>query len=538
MKRINQFVGGLLTTLVLFQPLSVLALEKTETVYTNLDSYGVASKSIVNSHLYINEVGNVEDDTELRTLLNISGKEKYIQNERMLTWNATGKDIFYTGTVEKEQPVTIKTTYYLNDEEIKVEDMIGKKGTVKIVLNFTNNCYDETTGLYTPFVITMGTTIDSKTSSNILINNGKVINNGKTNMAVGIASPGLYNSLQIEEFKTLDQIIITYDTTKFTMNDMYIVATPKLLEDIDFSIFDKMSTLSSSIYTLQDSINQLENGAKQLSSGTASMQEGTNVLSQNLNNALVAVQKLENGSMSLDTGLNQVISALNTATETLQNKDVTGSLTNLQKLKEQNTNTITILTNTNLSLETTYKTYNLASFTEEQLKQTLASEGMDASIIMNLITCKKTYEGNQSLIELLSANNMAIDSTISSLTEISNQITSILTQLNTALVEIETGATNLSSGLTELKSGVNQLHEGAISLHTGAMTLNEGMNTLSNGITTINTQGIKKLSGVALLMDDYSYRTKQLVNLSKNYRGYGSNNSSNTTFIYRIRPAK
>lgn len=538
MKSMNKIVSSILVSIMLLQPFTVSALEKTETVYTNLDANGNAYKSIVNSHLYINEVGEVEDDTELKTLLNINGKEKYVQSERLLTWNASGKDIFYTGTIEKNQPISIKATYYLDGVETELSKMIGKSGKIEIVLDFTNNCYNESKNLYTPFVVTVGTTLSSNTNRNITINNGKVVNTGKDNMVVGIASPGLYESLQIDEFASLNQTIISFETTRFVLSDIYIVATPKILEDTDLSIFDKMANLTSSIVTLQDSMNQLEEGVIALEEGSDVLSNGTNELSLSLNTALEATKQLENGSIVLDTGVKQVITSLNEANALLQNKDISGSLANLQALKIQNTNAITTLQNTNATLAGTYTTYNLSAMTEEEIQVALASQGIDSATILNVITCKKTYEGNIGLIQLLSANNTAIDATIASLTELSTQITTLLTELNTALVRVEEGVGTLSSGLTELRSGMNQLYEGSIQLNNGANTLKEGVTTLSAGISTFNVEGIHKLTNIANTASQYSYKAKELVQLSKDYNGYGSNNATSTVFIYKMKSAK
>ena len=538
MKIINKIASSILVSTILLQPFSVSALEKTETVYTNLDVNGNAYKSIVNSHLYINEIGEVEDDTELKTLLNINGKEKYIQKERLLTWNASGKDIFYTGTIEKNQPISIKATYYLDGVETEISKMIGKSGKVEIVLDFTNNCYNESKNLYTPFVVTVGTTLSSNTNRNITINNGKVVNTGKDNMVVGIASPGLYESLQIAEFSSLNQTRISFDTTKFTLSDIYIVATPKILEDTDLSIFAKMDYLTSSLTTLQDNMNKLEEGVIALEEGSNALSNGTNELSLSLNTAIDAVKQLENGSITMDSALQQVITSLNDANTLLQNKNMNGSLANLQTLKAQNTNAILTLQDTNTSLNETYTTYNLSTMSQEEIKTTLASQGVDSITILNVVACKKTYEGNIGLIQLLNANNTAIDATVASLTELSTQITTLLTEVNTALIKIEEGASSLHSGLSELKIGMNQLYEGSIQLNNGAYALKEGVATLSAGISTFNVEGVHKLTNFANTAKQYNYKTKELVQLSKDYHGYGSNNAKNTVFIYKMKSAK
>lgn len=40
-----------------------------------------------------------------------------------LTWQADGNDIYYQGTTDKELPIDMKMTYYLDGKEISPEDL-------------------------------------------------------------------------------------------------------------------------------------------------------------------------------------------------------------------------------------------------------------------------------------------------------------------------------------------------------------------------------------------------------------------------------
>ena len=127
-----------------------------------------------------------------------------------------------------------------------MKDIIGKSGNVKIKINFENTLKNlvqingKNTELYTPFVTTIGTMIDAKNNTNLKINNGKIISTGTRNMVIGIASPGLYESLNLKEFQKLNEITIEFVTTNFNLNSIYIISTPKILEDTDLKIFEKM----------------------------------------------------------------------------------------------------------------------------------------------------------------------------------------------------------------------------------------------------------------------------------------------------------
>ena len=46
-------------------------------------------------------------------------------------------------------------------------------------------------------------------------------------MLVALTAPGLYESIGLEDLKSLNNVEINYTTTNFTLNNIYLVATPK-----------------------------------------------------------------------------------------------------------------------------------------------------------------------------------------------------------------------------------------------------------------------------------------------------------------------
>lgn len=543
MKNLNKAFTGLLASIILIQPLSVFAYSKKENVYVNLNTDGTVIKSVVNNQLSIKDVEDIEDQTLLNNIINLNGHEEYSLKDNSLIWKANGKDILYSGLIEKAMPISVKATYYLNDKEIDVKKLSDKKGKVKIVLDLTNNAIDTETGLYIPFLVTVGTTISSKNNSNVEITNGKVINNGNTNVALAIAAPGLYESLGIDELKSLNKVTISFDTTNFSMNNIYFVATPKLLEDSDLDIFNKMSGITSSISTLQENMNKIEEGSKSLSDGANTLSDGATSLSSALNEANEGMNKLQSGSISLDEGLKQIISALNNAQSLLANQNLSGSLENLKYLKSKNNEAISTLKQSLNSINT------VLDLTEEQILNvnsilsatTKTNEQKVYALVVGGYYNQQTATNvlsNYSLITLLSANNTAIDATINSLTSLSEQITKLVTELNTALISAEKGSSELSNGISTLKIGINEIYEGSTALKDGAISLSSGASELSNGIVEFNKQGINKLSSYADKINNYSYKVEKLIELSKNYKGFASNNANETTFIYKMKSVK
>ena len=258
----------LLFTLLLI-PISVFALDKEETIFSNLDYTGKVKNVKVTNHLKINETKTLEDNSSLKEILNISGDEKFKNDNGLLKWETKGEDIVYKGTTTKALPITTKITYYLNGDKIELNKLLGKKGHIEIKLDFTNetnnsvNVNGKEENIHTPFVTTVGA-IFNTSDKNIEVTNGKVVSNGTSKVLLAIATPGLYESTGINTFKNMDSITISYDTKKFKLNNIYIVSTPKILEETDLDIFDKLDSLSNNMNKLKNGMDQILSGSNEL----------------------------------------------------------------------------------------------------------------------------------------------------------------------------------------------------------------------------------------------------------------------------------
>ena len=75
-------------------------------------------------------------------------------------------------------------------------------------------------------------------------------------------------------------------------------------------------------------------------------------------------------------------------------------------------------------------------------------------------------------------------------------------------------------------------------LNSGINKLNDGTKKLSSGISEFNNKGISTLYNYSLKINNYSSKIEALINLSKQYSGYTSNNSDSTLFISKVKSAK
>ena len=279
---------------------------KEETVYVNADATGNSDEVTVSDWLKNSGSvsGNLTDESILKEIKNVKGDETFTENGDQLTWNTAGEDIYYQGTTDKELPVSVKLTYFLDGKEVKPDELKGKSGHLKIQVQYTNNEKKTVTvdgkeeEVYTPFIMMTGMILPNETFSNVTIDNGKVISDGSRNIVVGFGMPGLKDSLDLDEETTKEaedkgvtipeNFEMEADVTDFTMSSTFTVALTDLLDDMDMdNIID--------VDSLKDSLNELEDAALELVSGSGTLADGASTLADGVSSYTAGADELNTG---------------------------------------------------------------------------------------------------------------------------------------------------------------------------------------------------------------------------------------------------
>lgn len=529
MKNLKTVASVLTISALSLMPFSVNA-SKTESIYTNMDYTGTVKKTTVSNHLENEKDGEIKDNSILTNILNVNGSEDFTLDNNIVTWYAKGKDIFYTGTTKKEQPLNIVTKYYLNGKVTKATDMIGKSGNVKIEISLLNNSLLRTNNTFTPYVVALGAMIDSDTNTDIEVTNGKVTDTGTRNVLLAISAPGLYEYTDINEFKSLNKVTITYNTTDFEINDIYMVASPKILSELDLGIFDKLDSVTSSISTLGEKMDELESGTKDLANGTSTLFTNSSIFNEKLATASASLEKIANGTVKLVDGVDEMLTTLTDAKTMMEDKDIDGSLANLKVLQVKNEATITKLTNP--KVEAAYKVKKMSlTETETEMIARIKKNNPNLTVAeeQELKNVKSTYE----LKLLLVANNDAVKEMITNLEDLNTLLDTLTTKLE-EVKEMQEKVTLLNTSLNELSVGLNKLAQVSTQINKGVSSLNTGATKISLGTKALNEQGIKTIINYSNRIVTYSNKFESIVNLSKSYKGFASNNADNTLFVYKL----
>ena len=405
-------------------------LQKDEVVYVMADAQGNTQKIIVSDCLKnANGDSTIKDASSLSDIVNVKGDESYtVDADGNLVWNADGSDIYYQGTTDKELPVDVSISYELEGEEISPEDLVGKTGNVTIRFTYTNN--EKTTvevngkekEVYVPFAMISGALLPAEHFSDIEVTNGRVISEGDNNVVVGIAFPGLKDSINIDSLKDkaiddeakekLDEVEIPETVeihayaTDFEMNQTMTMAMSDLLSDLnlDDTLDIDTSKITDSMNELKDATQQLKDGSTELNDGMATLQEGA--------------QTLADKSRDLDSGAGELVNGIGTLNE--------GAASLNSGADELNSGA-------------------------GSLKDGAASLNEGAATLNN---------GAGSLKDGIS-------------------------QVNSGAESLNSGAASLDSGIKTLQAGTGQLASGASTLNVGAKQLQAGIQSASDAVDAI-----------------------------------------------------
>jgi putative membrane protein len=534
--------------------------DKEETVYLITNAAGTVEETIVSDWLKNTEgASEIIDATNLSQIENVKGDETFSQGEgESITWNASGSDIYYQGVTTQASPIDMKITYYLDGQEISPENLAGKSGKVTIRLDYQNHAKEKVTingneeEIYVPFTVVSGMLLPVDTFSNVEVTNGKIVSDGNRNIVVGVAMPGLKESidpdgtLEKEEsnLEIPEYVEVTADVENFALDMTLSVAMPDILSDFKFSDSIDLTELEDSMNELNDASAKLVDGTGSLKDGTDTLEEGTGELKSgmsSLDNGISqytagvsqltdGLGQLKAGSSTLAGGAAQVSDGVNTLATALNG--LTGALeTNIQTQTANQAACQTAVAadqNTVTSELTTYTTNvaNTAANTAAQVAAKIVIDEVTAAVaqgqqpdqaaIMAKVTAavenavpgaveKVSSESVQSAIATLatdSGNLGGATGALTTLNTISSQADlSKLPQLVQGAQDVANGAATLDAGVQSALNGATQLNGSSASLKGGSSQLVAGVSQLDSGASELS-QGAGELNDGMIQFDE------------------------------------
>lgn len=287
--------------------------EKTETVYSVLNSDGSISDTIVSSWLHDEDgINNIKETLNLTDVKNIKSNEKPSKDGNTYTWNAKGNDVYYEGTATKQLPVSVKIRYELDGQEISADDIQGKSGHLKLTISFTNN-YSEVKNINGKSIVIhpsylAGGMLNMSTGkfSNVKCESGKIVNDGTNEMLAFANIPGLNETLKSagldkvnNQLGISDDVTVEVDVNDFDLGSIMVGMTNEIDLADELNGIGSVSELTDGIDQLIEADDQLIDGSKQLYDGTTQLKEQAAPLTGSSDQ----VRQLSSGAIQLNDGV-------------------------------------------------------------------------------------------------------------------------------------------------------------------------------------------------------------------------------------------
>ena len=275
---------------------------KTETVYINLDTAGKTTQVSVSDWLHTDtpEV-YVDDVTDLKDVTNVKSDVLPVINGESLRWNLPETDLYYSGTGERALPLQFEITYTLDGKPVTAEEISGKSGDVSFTVSMKNTEYKDVTidgakhRVYLPLLVVGGAILPEGTFSGVEVTNGQSIGDGSKEIVVFMGMPGFAESLGIsgDDLGEIGGLVVSESftvrahTDDFSLTNMYFAALPIASLNFDLAMPDTVEDLKSTfaaLKTFQNALNEIDPDRVLL--GLLSDQEKVNELMQVLTDAI------------------------------------------------------------------------------------------------------------------------------------------------------------------------------------------------------------------------------------------------------------
>ena len=450
--------------------------DKSETVRIKADPYGNKKEVTVETTLKaLKEGDTIEDFTTLTDIKNKEGDEEYtLSEDGTIIWQNKGSDIKYRGKTDKELPITVKVTYYLDGKQVTAQEIAGKAGNVKIRFDYQNNtaAYFTEDGVKTkatvPFAAISAVFLDGEKFANVDVENGKAVKADGSVVAMGYALPGLSRGLNLKGYEPTKEIDlpeyveISAYTTDFQIEYTATVFTNGLFEDIKNSDLKDIDDLRTDLDDMQQGVDKMSDAGGKLSDGFAEFKKYLKEYTDNVDllskwsgsvaRALSASRGLEAGLTDLSrnvTALNGEISALDIPSLDRESQnavnDISAQLPALKTDIDNLNGKISALTAFKTELENRVNTLNGISYdgTKTAIKNAFSAaigDSVDESTKQRILNAVD-YDG--------------------CLADIKTQIRDLQTMFNDVLQkyprEIDTDLRNMQTAVDRIKSAYEKL---------------------------------------------------------------------------------
>ena len=409
---------------------------KSETIYVNLDHYGIPTETQVVNGYRINGESQIVDYGNYTNVTNLTDYSKPTIDGDEITWNLDENldNFYYQGTLDHiETPWNFTIRYKLNGVETKAEDLAGASGMIETIIDVkpNDNVPDY---LKNNFFLQLSTSYDMGKCLSVEAPDGVEVTLGATKSITFMAMPGEEATFHVYVGSDC------YESSGFNVViaplKMSSLENVKEIKDAKLRIEDAYEAANESLDIILDSTAAVSSGLEELNKGIASIQQSLKQIRKEDSATDAKIEALLNSANTLNDSLNTMVPHIDQTIQFANDFNASGNqcVTDLKELTPLLEETKTLL-------------------------QVLQKDCKDIS----------------DLVEKISTSTKRLDNSLPMLEQ-------YLQQLGKDLISLESALQNLSSGLGDSQ---NSLYDAS-----------NGLNSMSSQLGTLNSLSPEQLAAM------------------------------------------
>lgn len=279
---------------------------KDENVYVTLDQDGSVSGVYVINEFSSESGGEISDYGEYSSIKNLTDEGELRMENGHITADMPKGKFYYQGNMDSaELPWDISIGYFIDGEKVSAEELAGKSGDLKIVIQTKENPDGDET-FFENYLLQATVVLNTEKCSDIQAE-------GATAGNVGVNRQLVYTILPGEE----KEIEITAKVQEFEMDGITFQGVPMslgisddMLDGLDLD--EQTKELTDAVALLDDGVGELKkgteaaaDGGKQLAAGITELAKGTDALNTGGSALTQGTSALSGGTKELKSGVAQ-----------------------------------------------------------------------------------------------------------------------------------------------------------------------------------------------------------------------------------------
>lgn len=325
----KRFISLILTVnfILISSVFAAPTIDKSETVYVNLGYYGDAEQIHVFNDCIVTGQESITEYGEYENIKNLSNHNEAIIKDNAITWSVKGlKEFYYSGKADnnniKNVPWNFNIEYKLNGVPMTAEELIGKSGTIEIIVDINAN--KEANEYYrNNYMLEVTGSFDLDKYLSFEADEAMFLTTGRTKTLMYIVLPGQSTTLHIrigsDNFEmdglTFAMIPVEGEMLK-KIGD--IVKDKEDLEAAMDSINDSTDVILTAMNEMTPNLNKMEEGMSTVQSGTLELYDMTDRRDENLKDIKVSLTDMHELVKITQKDLDNVIKIVNNLTGMLE----------------------------------------------------------------------------------------------------------------------------------------------------------------------------------------------------------------------------